>query len=173
MSIENPTLSAAADLAHFRHYRHFRHLIRRGGFSSLFTNVCSTTVEIALQISSILTNKPKVKYAKINVSSYFARGYVHAGHLVIQTNKANSNPIKAKTNPIQTQLSKGQKMMQSVYLQRIMKKYAAMDYEKQSQNKPNLSRHSPERSRFKACPERNRMGKFQTGRPLMLRRKYK
>jgi len=45
MSIENPTLSAAADLAHFRHF------IRRGGFSSLFTNLPSTTVENPLQIT--------------------------------------------------------------------------------------------------------------------------
>jgi len=42
MSIENQTLSAAADLAHFRH------------FSSLFTNFPSTTVEKALQISPYL-----------------------------------------------------------------------------------------------------------------------
>jgi len=58
--------------------------------------------------------------------------------LVIQTNKANSKPIKAKTKPIQTQFPKGQKMTQSVYLQRIMKKYADMGYKKQSQNKPNF-----------------------------------
>ena len=35
-----------------------------------------------------------------------------------------------KTNPKQIQLPKGQKLMQSVYLQRIMKKYAAKGYEK-------------------------------------------
>jgi len=65
MSIENPTLSAAADLDHFRHFIRrggFRHFIRRGGFSSLFTKVPSTTVEIALQIHSILTNKPNFKF---------------------------------------------------------------------------------------------------------------
>jgi len=45
MSIKNPTLSAAADLAHLRHF------IRRGGFSSLFTHFRSTTVENPLQIS--------------------------------------------------------------------------------------------------------------------------
>ncbi len=89
MSIENPTL------AHFRHFSHFRH--------------SSTSVEIALQIHSILTNKPKVKYTKINVNTYETRRYMHMGHLVIQTNKANSNPIKAKTNPIQSQFSKDQK----------------------------------------------------------------
>jgi len=97
MIIENPILSAAADLAHFRHFRHF---IRRGGFSSLFTNVPSTSVEIALQIHSILTNKPKVKYAKINVSFYETSRYVHVGHLVIQTNKAKQSQFKANSNPI-------------------------------------------------------------------------
>jgi len=91
MGIENPTLSAAADLAHFRHFRHF---IRRGGFSPLLTNVRSTLVEIALQIHSILTNKPKVKYAKINVTSCVTCIYVQAGHLVIQTNKPNLSQNK-------------------------------------------------------------------------------
>ncbi len=33
--------------------------------------------------------------------------------------------------------------MQSVYLQRNMKKYAAKGYEKQSQNKPNFRQESP------------------------------
>jgi len=93
MSIQNPTLSAAADLAHFRHFSRFRHY---GNFSSLLTNLPSTIVEIALQIHSILTNKPKVKYAKINVNTYEASRYVHMGHLVIQTNKANSNPIQSQ-----------------------------------------------------------------------------
>jgi len=42
------------------------------------------------------------------------------GHLVIQTNKAKTNPIKAKTNPIQTQFDERPKLMQSEYLQRVM-----------------------------------------------------
>jgi hypothetical protein len=42
MSIHNPTLSAAADLAHFRHFSHF---------SSLLTNLRSTTVENVRQIN--------------------------------------------------------------------------------------------------------------------------
>jgi len=53
--------------------------------------------------------------------------------LVIQTNKA-------KTNPIQTQLLQRAKLMQSVNIQRIMKKNAAMGYEKtnpkKTQSKP-------------------------------------
>jgi len=60
----------------------------------------STTVEIALQIHSILTNKPKVKYAKINVSSFVTSNYVHVGQLVIQTNKANQTQNKPNSNPI-------------------------------------------------------------------------
>jgi len=130
MSIENPTLSAAAVLA-----PRFRHFIRRGGFSSLFTNFPSTPVEIALQISSILTNKPKVKYAKINVSSYETSRYVHVGHLVIQTNKAKQSQFKANSNPI---ASKGKIDAKCLF---------TMDYEenrgygqkKQTQNKPNQS----------------------------------
>jgi len=63
---------------------------------TLYTVLRSTTVEIALQISSILTNKPKVKYAKINVNSYETSRYSHMGHLVIQTNKAKQTQFKPK-----------------------------------------------------------------------------
>jgi hypothetical protein len=45
------------------------------------------------QIHSILTNKAKVKFAKINVSSLMTSKYVQVGHLVIQTNKAKTKPI--------------------------------------------------------------------------------
>jgi hypothetical protein len=40
-----------------------------------------------------MQNKPKVKSAKINVSSLVTSKYELLGQLVIQTNKANSNPI--------------------------------------------------------------------------------
>ena len=69
--------------------------------------------------TQIMQNKPNFKYAKINLSSFVTSKYVHVGQLVIQTNKAKTNPIKpntkpikpntkpikAKTKPIQTQLS--------------------------------------------------------------------
>ena len=42
-----------------------------------------------------MQNKTNFKYAKINVTSFLTSKYVHIGHLVIQTNKANSNPIAA------------------------------------------------------------------------------
>jgi len=44
--------------------------------------------------------------------------------------KRNAAKGYEKTNPIQTQLPKGVKLMQSVYLQRIMKRNAAKGYEK-------------------------------------------
>jgi len=88
MSINYPTLSAAADLAHFRHFRHFRHL------DSLFTKVCSTNVEIALQIHSILTNKPNfVRFSPENDD--------------LTKNKPNLSQLKPKQTqlkPKQTQL---------------------------------------------------------------------
>jgi len=87
MSIENPTLSAAADLAHFRH------------FSSLFTNLSSTTVEIALQIHSFMQNKPKVKYAKINVSSFVTSKY----ELLDTWLMGKTKPKQTQLKPIQTQ----------------------------------------------------------------------
>ncbi len=77
--------------------------------------------------------------------------------MVIGKNKANSNPIKAKTKPIQTQLVKRAKLMQSVYLQRIIKKNADRGYEKtnpiQSQFKPNTN---PIQTQFKANQSQNK-----------------
>ncbi len=55
------------------------------------------------QIHSILTNKAKVKSAKINVSSFATSIYVQVGHLVIQTNKAKTKPIQTQFKPKQTQ----------------------------------------------------------------------
>jgi len=51
-------------------------------------------------------------------------------------NKANSKPIKAKTNPIQTQFVERAKLMQSVYLQRIIKKMRLWAMKKQTQTNP-------------------------------------
>ncbi|MHC4583460.1 MAG: hypothetical protein ACYS3N_02975, partial [Planctomycetota bacterium] len=53
----------------------------------------STNVENVRQITLFMQNKPKVKSAKINVSSLVTSKYELLGQLVIQTNKANSNPI--------------------------------------------------------------------------------
>jgi len=78
----------------------------------------STTVEIALQIHSILTNKPN-----------FPRFSPENDDLT--KNKPNSNPI-------QSQFDERPKLMQSIYIQRIMKKNADMGQKKQTQFKPNF-----------------------------------
>ncbi len=71
-------------------------------------------------LSSFLTNKPKVKQAKINLCSYITRNYENSRHLVIQ-----------KTNPIQTQLSQNKanskpiaqrpKMYTNIYYTKVYK----------------------------------------------------
>jgi hypothetical protein len=43
-----------------------------------------------------MQNKPKVKLAKFNVSSFVTSKYVQVGQLVIQTNKAKTNPIQSQ-----------------------------------------------------------------------------
>ena len=98
MSIENPTLSAAADLAHFRHF------IRRGGFSSLFTNVRSTTVENVRQIYPFYAKQTQCQVRQNHHKHLCSNEIQKMGHLVIQTNKANSNPIQSQFKPKQTQL---------------------------------------------------------------------
>jgi hypothetical protein len=51
-----------------------------------------------------MQNKPKVKYAKINVSSFITNKYEQMDILVIQTNKPKTNPIQTQFKPKQTQL---------------------------------------------------------------------
>jgi len=95
----------------------------------------STPVENVRQIHSFMQNKPNVKYAQINLNSYMTSKYEKLDTWLFR-----------KTKPIQTQLPKGQKLMQSLYLQRIMKKYADWGYEKtnpiQTQSKPILKRQT-------------------------------
>ena len=96
MSIENLTL------AHFRHV------------SSLFTNFPSTLVENSLQISPFYAKQSQSQVRRNQPKHCVNNEIRKNGHLVIQTkqtqfkankakNKANSNPIKPKTNPIQSQ----------------------------------------------------------------------
>jgi hypothetical protein len=82
MSIENPTL------VHFRH------------FSSLLTNLPSTTVEGALQIRPFLTNKPNFPDDQMNVSTVITKDYEQLTMNNEPKNKANSNPIKPNSKPI-------------------------------------------------------------------------
>ncbi len=78
MSIKNPTLSAAADLAHFRHFRHFYPLFP------------STTVENSLQIHSFMQNKADfMRFSPENDD-------LTKNKPNLSQNKANSNPIWQK-----------------------------------------------------------------------------
>ena len=83
MSIENPTL------AHFRHFRHFSSFFANlPAYKALYLRAYkvpdiyvpirhpSTSVENPLQIDLFMQNKPKVKKAQINVSSFITSKYV-------------------------------------------------------------------------------------------------
>ncbi len=143
-SIENLTLSAAADLAHFRH------------FSSLFTNlpaykaaviyvpishlssacpvrvsftlmgsshlyICrevSTLVEKPLQISSFMQNKPNFQKSQMNVTPYNTTDYKNKSNWTLGENKPNSNPIK----PNQTQSPKSQNERKIICYRGLQKK---------------------------------------------------
>ena len=50
-----------------------------------------------------MQNKPKVKYAKINITSIVTMRYEIMDLWLFRQNKPNSKPIKPKTKPIQTQ----------------------------------------------------------------------
>jgi len=109
MSIKNPTL------VHFRHFKHF---------SSLLTNLPSTTVESVLQNHLFLQNKANFPDAQMNVNSILTKDYVNKSNWKVRKNKANTKPNKAnqsqfkpikcqnkpKTNPIKPNF-KGKKML--------------------------------------------------------------
>jgi len=66
-----------------------------------------------------MQNKPNFKDAQMNVSIYLQTAYENNSNWTLGQNKPNSNPIAERV-----------KLMQSVYLERIMKKNAAKGYEK-------------------------------------------
>jgi hypothetical protein len=69
-------------------------------------------------------------------------------NILCSTKPQKQTQFKAKTNPITERV----KLMQSVYLERIMKKNAIKGHEKTK----------PKQTQNKACPERSRMGQFFT-----------
>ena len=77
-------------------------------------------------------NKPNFRNAKMNVNFFVTKDYENESTFRVRKNKAKTKPICQRV-----------KLMQSVYLQRIMKKNADRGYEKtkpkQSQNKPNTN----------------------------------
>ncbi len=86
----------------------------------------STSVEDSLQIGPFMQNKPNFRKSQMNVNSYNTTDYENISDWTIGQNKPNSNPIYQRV-----------KLMQSVYLQRIMKKMRLRAMKKQSQYKPN------------------------------------
>jgi hypothetical protein len=84
-SIENQTL------AHFRHFRHF---------SSLLTNLPSTTVEDSLQIKLFMQNEPNFRKSQMNVTDLLTRVYEKMDTWWSGKNEPKTNPIKANfTSP--------------------------------------------------------------------------
>ena len=88
-----------------------------------------------------MQNKPNFLESQINVSAVLTKDYENKSNWTLGENKPNSNPIKANTKPIKANtkpICQRVKLMQSVYLQRIMKKNAAKGYEKTNPIKPNF-----------------------------------
>jgi beta-mannanase len=77
-----------------------------------------------------MQNKANFQKSQMNVNTAITKDYENIANWTLGENKPNSNPIqtqyKANTNPIPERV----KLMQSVYLQRIMKNNADRGYEK-------------------------------------------
>jgi len=115
-SIENPTL------AHFRH------------FSSPFTNLPIHLSRNLYKSALFIQNKPNLLESQMYLTFYLQMAYENICNWTLGENKPNSNPIYQRI-----------KLIQGLYLQRIMKKNAAKGYEKQSQYKPNFFKCQNER----------------------------
>ncbi|MFB0555637.1 MAG: hypothetical protein ACETWQ_20215 [Phycisphaerae bacterium] len=126
MSIENITLA------------HFMHFIRRGGFSSLFTNLRAYK---ALHLSRILykstlfmQNKPNLVRRRRIANIFITMTYENKSNWTLGQNKPNSNPNKPNL----------------VRRRRIANVYDTKDYRKKDDfvvriNKPNLQNAKNER----------------------------
>ena len=129
-SIENPTLSAAADLAHFRH------------FSSLFTlsplYICreSSTNQLLF-----MQNKPNFRKSQMNVSIFSQMAYENKNDWTLGKNKPNSNPNKPNSNPNKPNLRKAKMNVNSF----ITKGYRKNDDFEVRINKPNFRNGQNER----------------------------
>ncbi len=97
MSIHYPTLSAAADLAHFSHFRH-----------SFNYNIFPDTL--------FMQNKPNFKRSQMNINSFMTGEYEKMDNWLLGKTKPKQTQLKpvlslcprcavewAKTNPIQSQ----------------------------------------------------------------------
>ena len=89
MTIENPTLSAAADLVNFSHYRHLR-------------GIWIHSIILYSQIHSILTNKANFPHFSPKNDDF-------------TKNKPNSKPIQTQFKPKQTQFKPIQTQFKANY----------------------------------------------------------
>ncbi len=92
-----------------------------------------------------MQNKPNFRKSQMNLNLYNTKDYERKRDWTLGQNKPNSNPIQTHSNPIAERL----KLMQSVYLQRIMKEMTFSQSRKtkpkQSQFKPNFRKAQNER----------------------------
>jgi len=73
-----------------------------------------------------MQNKANFQKSQMNVNNYSIIDYENISDWTLGENKPNSKPIQTQTKPICQRV----KLMQCVYLQRIMKKDADRSYEK-------------------------------------------
>ncbi len=99
----------------------------------------------------IMQNEPNFGKAQMNVNLYNKMVYEEKSDWTLGENEPKTNPKRTQSKPIAERV----KMMQCVYLQRIMKKNADLGYDKtkpiQSQTKPILRLRSGQVFRLSLC----------------------
>ncbi len=88
--------------------------------------------------------KPNFQKAKMNANVFVTKDYRKKDDFSVRINKPNSKPICQRV-----------KLMQSLYLQRIMKNNADMGYENSNPNKPNFKLRAYPNNRLVMRPSEN------------------
>ena len=104
-------------------------------YQILFTNDYQLTTNYFVRnYQRKMQNKPNSPNVQMSLTIFITMNYTNFISLVRQKNKPNSNPIKAKSNPI----AEVTKMSVNIYYTKVYNNEAALRWKKQSQFKPNF-----------------------------------
>ena len=105
-------------------------------YQILFTNDYQLTTNYFVRnYQRKMQNKPNSPNVQMSLTIFITMNYTNFISLVRQKNKPNSNPIKAKSNPI----AEVTKMSVNIYYTKVYNNEAALRWKKQSQFKPKQS----------------------------------
>jgi hypothetical protein len=110
-------------------------------------------------LNTYYAKQSQFQKSQMNVNPYNATDYESKSNWTFGENKPNSKPIQTQSNPIAERV----KLMQSVYLQRNMKKNAAKGYEKTKPKQSQSQKQKSENRSQKTDDRRQKLVRHQCG----------